>query len=272
MDSFASGFAQVDNTYDAHSFVQYLDLVHSLPFFQECKTQSYKNLHLNPGDSVLEIGCGNGVDIHKISGNVGKKGTAVGIDISSTMLKTARNTIHTVNHCPEFVLCNGQNLAFHDETFHAVRSDRVLQHTSDPFAVVKEIARVTRPSGSVVIFEPDWETFAIWPGDSKTLRKVLNFWCDKIPSGQVGRSLFAAFSASGLKEVDVKPYTLVINDLTLAKQIFDLDTTFSHVIQQGIAGMSEVEHLIDDLTSADLSGQFFSSLTFFMVSGKKPEL
>lgn len=270
MESFASGFARVDNTTDANSFIQYLDLIHSLSFFQECKNHSYEKLKLSTGDSVLEIGCGKGIDAKKLSEIVGEFGSAVGIDISSTMLCAARETAQTSPYHPEFLLCDGQQLAFHDATFHAVRADRVIQHTSNPFAVIREIARVTRSAGTVVVFEPDWGTFALWPGDRDMSRKILNFWCDSIPSGWVGRSLFAAFSKAGLVEIEVQPLTLTLTDLAITKKIYDLDTTFSHAVQKGIASLEEVESWVEDLTLADSRGQLFSSLTFFQVTGKKP--
>ncbi|PWR73033.1 methyltransferase domain-containing protein [Methanospirillum lacunae] len=269
MDSFASGFAKVDKTNDADSFVQYLDLIHSIPFFRESKTQSYCKLNLSPGDSVLEIGCGNGTDLNNLAKSVGNLGMAVGIDISSTMLNAARKNATAINCHPECILCDGLHLAFPTNTFHGVRSDRVIQHTSDPFAVIKEIARVTRPEGRVVIFEPDWETYTLWPGDPKVCRKVMNFWCDNIPSGKVGRLLYAAFSDAALIEIEVYPYTLTVTNLSLARQIFDLDTTFSLAVREGIVNQTEVNQWEEELSQADHTGQFFSTLTFFLVTGKK---
>ncbi|HWQ68185.1 MAG TPA: methyltransferase domain-containing protein [Methanospirillum sp.] len=269
MESFASGFARVDTTNNAHSFVHYLDLIHSLPFFQKCKNQSYENLNLSLGDSVLEIGCGNGVDAKNLAERVGESGKAIGIDISSTMVRAARESTHTTTYPPEFILCDGQHLAFPDASFQAVRSDRVIQHTRDPFAVIKEIARVTKPAGKIVVFEPDWETFTLWPANREISRKVLTFWCDSIPSGWVGRSLYGAFSAAGLVGIKVQPITLTITDLAVARKIFDLETTFSEAVKKGLVESIEATNWEDNLVQADLQGQFFSSLTFFMVMGNK---
>jgi len=226
-------------------------------------------LNLSPGDSVLEIGCGNGIDIQKLAEIVGKSGISVGIDISMFMLKSARNSNRKNNTIPEFILCDGNNLAFPDSTFHALRSERVLQHTLDPFSVVKEMARVTRPSGTVVAFEPDWETLTIWPGDRQTCRSVLNFWCDNLPSGHVGRSLYAAFSDAGLKNIEAQPMTLTITDLALVKQMYDLEITFSLAKKQGIVSPVEIQNWENQLSDADKIGQIFSSLTFFLVRGEK---
>lgn len=270
MDSFASGFAAVDGAGDAGSFVSYLDLVHSMPFFRECKHRSYRNLAIRPGASVLEIGCGNGVDAASLAGMAGPEGRVIGIDVSSTMVAAARaRSSDSSLPQPGYLLCDAGQLAFPDRTFDAVRADRVLQHTKDPAAVVREMARVTRTSGTIVVFEPDWETFVICPGNNSVTRRILNFWCDRIPSGWAGRTLYSAFRAAGLSEVSVEPQNLMINDLALAKKIFDLETTASLAVGAGTVSSREAEDWLREQERAGAAGQFFSSLTFYLVTGTK---
>lgn len=81
------------------------------------------------------------------------------------MLASARKQQLLHGCTPEFLLNDAQYLAFPNETFDAVRTDRIIQHTRDPFAVIREIARVTKESEKIVVFEPDWETLVIWPGE-----------------------------------------------------------------------------------------------------------
>jgi len=269
MDSFASGFATVDNAGDARSFVSYLDLVHSLPFFKDCKRRSYESLAIRPGASVLEIGCGNGVDATILAGLAGPEGRVTGIDVSSTMLASARARDSAGNPQPGYLLCDAAKLAFSGNSFDAVRADRVLQHTKDPAAVLREMARVTRPGGKIVVFEPDWETFILSPGERDVTRKILNFWCDHIPSGWAGRSLYSAFSAAGLSEIEVTPFCLVITSLPLARRIFDLETTATLAVRAGTVSSREAESWAEDHARADKVGQFFSSLTFYLVTGTK---
>jgi len=269
MDSFASGFAAVDGAGDAGSFVSYLDLVHSMPFFRECKRRSYQRLGIRSGARVLEIGCGNGVDAAILAGMAGSAGQVIGIDVSSTMLGSARSRAGAQSPLPDYALCNASNLAFPDTTFDAVRTDRVLQHTADPAAVIREMARVTCPSGKIVAFEPDWETFVLWPGEHRITRSILNFWCDRIPSGWVGRTLYGAFRAAGLADVSVEPMNLMINDLPLARKIFDLATTTSLAVKAGVVSSNDAETWSEAQERAGAEGQFFSSLSFYLVTGTK---
>lgn len=270
MDSFASGFAAVDGADDARSFVTYLDLIHSLPFFRECKRRSYRSLGIRPGVSVLEIGCGNGVDAAVLADMAGPESRVIGIDVSSTMLTSARNRgSDSSAPQPEYLLCDATQLAFPGKTFDAVRADRVLQHTKGPAAVLREMARVTRPTGRIAVFEPDWETFALWPGEHGITRNILNLWCDRIPSGWVGRSLYGIFRAAGLSDVAVEPMNLVLTDLPLARKIFDLETTVSLAVQAGVVSSREAREWAEEQVRADTAGQFFSSLTFYLVTGTR---
>jgi SAM-dependent methyltransferase len=271
MDSFASGFAGVDSAGDARSFVQYLEMIHALPFFQECKRETYRKLGIRPGASVLDIGCGNGVDATVLAGLAGPDGRVIGIDVSATMLSSARALGAGTGNPPGYVLCNAGGLPFSGESFDAVRADRVLQHTGDPAAVLREMARVTRPGGKIVVFEPDWETFVIAPGGRGVTRTILNYWCDRIPSGWAGRSLYPAFAAAGLETIEACPACLVITSLPLARRIFDLDTTIRLVAEAGLVTSREAESWAAGHSEADAAGSFFSSLTFYLVSGTKRE-
>ena len=167
------------------------------------------------------------------------------------------------------LLCDASNLAFPDETFDAVRADRVLQHTKDPSVVLREMARVTRPAGKIVVFEPDWETFTLWPGERGVTRKISNFWCDHIPDGWAGRSLYTGFSAAGLADVEVTSVSLVLTSLPLARRIFDLETTATLAVRAGIVSSSQAESWAEAHARADAAGHFFSSLTFYLVTGTK---
>lgn len=269
MESFSSGFARVDTTTDSKSFVQYLNLIHSLPFFQECKKQSYQELNVCPGASILEVGCGNGVDAWVMAGLSGPEGRVVGIDVSKTMLITAKSGQYSGSASPHFVMSDAMHLPFSDGMFDGVRTDRVLQHTKNPSDAIREMTRVLRKSGTVVIFEPDWDTYGIWPGDRKVTLKIIDFWCGHIPSGWVGKSLYSACVNADLHHIEMKPIVLTITDLNIANKVFDLENTISLVTKSEIITPEESEALLSDLYDAENSHSFFSSLVFYLVTGVK---
>ncbi len=104
-------------------------------------------------DRVLDVGCGNGIYTHWL----GKKcGQAVGVDHNQPNLDWAKREFP---EC-EFVFSDGESLPFEDESFGAVMLTEVLEHTRDDRATLREIARVTRPGGVLLLSTPHRGLFA----------------------------------------------------------------------------------------------------------------
>lgn len=94
------------------------------------------------GKDALEIGCGTGLILDRTA-KVAK--SAVGIDISEGMLR------HAVQRGLDGVLADVTHLPFADESFDVVYSFKVLAHVKDIDLALKEMLRVTRPGGILVL-------------------------------------------------------------------------------------------------------------------------
>ncbi|MGD0205246.1 MAG: class I SAM-dependent methyltransferase [Dehalococcoidia bacterium] len=96
---------------------------------------------------TLEIGCGTGRWCHHLAAS----GPVVGVDLSPSMVRRAQE----LERGPQFCLGLAQALPFADSTFGLALSVAVLIHVPDELkpACVKELARVLRPGGSVILYE-----------------------------------------------------------------------------------------------------------------------
>jgi len=214
-DIIASQFKDVDCAADFAVFSSCLDLIESIPFFAECKRESFALLGAAPGRRILDVGCGLGDDAAALAGLVAPGGSVVGIDGSQAMLEEARRR-HGAVEGLSFDVANAADLPFDDASFDACRIDRVLQHIADPAPVVREMARVLRPEGVLVAYDNDWETLTVDSADRALTRAVLNAWCDRFPSGWIGRRLVPLFLEAGLRDVVASPRTLVLRELDVA--------------------------------------------------------
>ena len=99
------------------------------------------------GRAMLEIGCGTGRWCHYLAAS----GPVVGVDISPSMVRRARE----LGPGPQFCLGLAQGLPFADNTFGLALSVAVLIHVPDELkpACAKELARVLRPGGVVILYE-----------------------------------------------------------------------------------------------------------------------
>src|SRR5262245_23485640 len=163
-DDLASGFKEVDRAADFAVFASCLDFIESIPFFAECKRESFALLGAAPGRRMLDVGCGLGDDAAALARMAAPGGTVVGLDGSQAMIEAARQR-HGGIAGLSFDVADAARLPFDDASFDACRIDRVLQHIADPAAVVRELARVLRPGGVLVAYDNDWETLTVDSAD-----------------------------------------------------------------------------------------------------------
>jgi demethylmenaquinone methyltransferase/2-methoxy-6-polyprenyl-1,4-benzoquinol methylase len=103
-------------------------------------------LGLRAGQRVLDVGAGTGVSTEEL----GRSGAyAVGADLSTGMLRAGRAAGRTV----PLIAGDALRLPFPDETFDAVTISFALRNVVDTGAALRELARVTRPNGRLVVCE-----------------------------------------------------------------------------------------------------------------------
>ena len=104
---------------------------------------------LRPTDRFLEIGCGNG----NLVGPLGAHGRAFGVDITAEMLQVARANQPDIRGLAR---SDAACLPFHSASFDLVYTSRCLINLQDPAmqaAAVREILRIVKPDGTVVLSE-----------------------------------------------------------------------------------------------------------------------
>ena len=267
-DDLASGFQRVDRASDFEVFSSCLTLIDSLPFFAECKRESYDLLNATPGRRILEVGCGLGDDAAALAKRVAPGGSVVAIDGSQAMIDAARERHRDVAGL-SFDVADAAHLPFDDASFDACRIDRVLQHIDDPARAIAEMVRVLRRGGVVVAFDNDWETLTVDSADRALTRTILNAWCDRFPSGWIGRRLVPLFLQAGLRDVVTYPKTLVLRELDVADRIYRFFTTADGLVASRTIGRDDADRWSDELRTADAEGRFFTSYTGFLVSGTR---
>ncbi|MFC1833461.1 methyltransferase domain-containing protein [Thermodesulfobacteriota bacterium] len=107
---------------------------------------------INPGEAVLDIGSGCGVDALCAAMMVGPSGRVVGVDVTPQMLDQARNNrrdggLTNVG----FEEGSGDNLMFPDDSFDVVISNGVFNLIFDKASAVAEVCRVLKPGGRFMI-------------------------------------------------------------------------------------------------------------------------
>ena len=107
---------------------------------------------IQEGETVLDIGCGTGVDTLIAAIMVGPEGKVVGIDMVPEMLERAmKNLNETILSNITFQPASAENLPFPDESFDVVISNGVFNLIPDKVKALSEVLRVLKRSGRLMI-------------------------------------------------------------------------------------------------------------------------
>jgi 2-polyprenyl-3-methyl-5-hydroxy-6-metoxy-1,4-benzoquinol methylase len=124
------------------------------------QTVDLRRLRLNPGDRVLDLGCGEGR--HLVGACFAAPVAAVGVDLSVGDLATARRRLEEVElaaGASHRLICGrAEQLPFADHSFDVVICSEVLEHIDDYEQVLSECRRLLKPDGTLVASVPRY-----WP-------------------------------------------------------------------------------------------------------------
>jgi SAM-dependent methyltransferase len=124
----------------------------------------FGRLDLSGAERILAVGCGTGVEVRALR-RVTKPETAIiGIDHSSPLIEEARRLTAEEGLVDNvtYQVGDAHRTHFNDEEFDIVILHTLISHVDDPMQTLREARRITRPGGTVAVFDGDYAslTFA----------------------------------------------------------------------------------------------------------------
>jgi ubiquinone/menaquinone biosynthesis C-methylase UbiE len=235
------------------------------------KERTYSWMHLQPGYSVLDVGCGPGIDTIALAGLVGPTGKVVGVDYSMDMIAEATKKAEQAG-CASWchhLQADATSLPFEANSFDACRSERVLLHVSSPARVFAEMVRVTRPGGWIVVLDTDWGTFSIHTPERELERRFTRFVAEQYTNGYIGRELSSLFRQQQLEEITIEAHPQWLTNYPLTRTAALLETYAQQALASGSFSEGEIQRLMESFQQLDTQGAFFAHLMMVLVAGRK---
>ena len=206
---------------------------------------------LRPGEVVLDLGSGGGIDVLLSARRVGPGGMAYGLDMTPEMLDLARkNQAEAGLTNVEFLQGTIEDIPLGDGTVDVVISNCVVNLSPDKDAVLREAFRVLKPGGRLAIAD-----IVLRRALSETTGAIIGLWTGCVAGALVIEDYDARLKAAGFEDVSIEPTRVFEND-----DIVGLAAELSVDAEQ-------LEGIERDEILAELSGSIMSA----SVRGRKPE-
>ena len=156
---------------------------------------------LKPGETVLDLGSGGGIDVLLSARRVGREGKAYGLDMTDEMLALARDNQRKAGATNvEFLKGEIENIPLPDNSVDVIISNCVINLSADKDSVLREAFRVLKPGGRFAVSD------VVTRGDvPDELRKDMLLWVGCIAGALDESDYRAKLAAAGFEAIGVEP-------------------------------------------------------------------
>lgn len=159
---------------------------------------------LTPGQTVLDLGSGGGIDCFLAGQRVGPEGRVIGVDMTAAMLEKARaNKDKLGADNVEFRLGEIEHLPVSDESIDVIISNCVINLSTDKPQVFREAFRALRPGGKLAV--SDMVTDGPLPD---TVKASMSAWAGCVAGALDVEDYVAGIKAAGFVDVELDPVYL----------------------------------------------------------------
>src|SRR5215469_6898599 len=190
---------------------------------------------MNPGETVLDLGSGGGIDVLLSSKRVGPTGKAYGLDMTEDMLALARENQKKADvENVEFLKGEIENIPLPDNFVDVIISNCVINLSGDKDRVLREAFRVLKPNGRFAVSD------VVVRGDVPAeVRQNMLLWAGCIAGALWDHDYVAKLAKAGFDAIDIGP-----------TRVYDIEDARAFLTGQGVHA---------DAIAPQVQGKFMSA-------------
>ena len=174
---------------------------------------------LKPGETVLDLGSGGGIDVLLSARRVGVNGKAYGLDMTDDMLALARQNQQAAGIANvEFLKGEIEHIPLRDSSVDVVISNCVINLSADKDQVLREVFRVLKPGGRFAVSD------VVVRGEMPPeIRRNLELWVGCVAGALQDSEYTAKLERAGFSGIDIEP-----------TRIYDIEDARAFLTNQGV--------------------------------------
>lgn len=229
---------------------------------------------LPPGGTAVDLGCGRGEDLALLAAAHPQGAAFLGFDSSEKTVAAAHEALRDARVDVRQATLAAR-LPLDDASVDLVFSHNLLECLPDRVGFAREIARVLRPGGHVVVAHWDWDTQTFDGGDKARVRRLVHAFADwqqawmAHADGWMGRRLAGLFNQ--VKELTGAVHARVLVNTSFAPGTFGHENAqaFRALVRRGLASADDCEGFLAEQEKLDARGAYFYSLTGYAYVGER---
>ncbi len=162
------------------------------------RAEVLRRLELRPGEAVLDVGVGPGLLLRDLALSVGTGGKAVGLDMSAPMIDIAKRRCEGLTQV-SIEQGDAMKLPFPDASFDVAVSTQVYEYVPDMALALRDLYRVMKPGGRILILDTDWDSLVLHTTDRARQARILEVWDEHLADAHLPATLSPKLRAAGFQ-------------------------------------------------------------------------
>jgi len=245
-----------------------LEAIYSTADVRAQREEALRLLALSPGEAAIDVGSGPGFLCESMADLVGARGQVLGIDASPDLVELARR--RNRRGWLRYEHGDAVALAVDDQAFDVAVSSQVLEYVADTDRGLREMHRVLKPGGRVLIVDTEWDAVVWRSAEPARMAKVLTAWEAHCTDSRLPRTLAPRLRAAGLAVEGVSGFPII--DTTLAEENYSgglIVSIVEFLRKQGSVPPEELEAWRADLMALSAKGEYFFGTMRYMFRARK---